>query len=378
MFALARLRPRATGLVRLFHTDPITHQYRLWHLSIQEIDVAAYGKKMALKHLADISANSDGSFVVSPWDAATADNICDQLSLRGELGMSGTSTIGANEEPVVLMIPRSEADADENFKTQELNLQAALKDADENFKTQELNLQAALKEDIGKSATNRSKRRQGRKSIQEVVDAMPWKALPPTAQELYVRLGWSEADWEDDSAVVATEGLSWDALSAEQQEAASNLGFRANTWNTWADLSEDAKVQWETLGWTAENWNNGFEDEVVSEASSWADLSDKEKDAAKQLGYDSDNWNSWDDLQGDGKAAWGVLGWNAENWERGYGAMTEELQWAELNGAQRAAAAQLGYSQDKWDAVRSSASVLRAIQKSPCQVFALTTFVLVL
>jgi hypothetical protein len=65
---------------------------------------------MALKHLADTSANSDGSFVVSPWDAATADNICDQLSLRGELGLSAMSTIDAKEE----------VDVDENLKGQGL------------------------------------------------------------------------------------------------------------------------------------------------------------------------------------------------------------------------------------------------------------------
>jgi hypothetical protein len=61
----------------------------------------AYGKKMALKHLADLSANPDGSFTVSPWDGSTADAICEQLPSRPELGTSSSSRIASPPETPV-------------------------------------------------------------------------------------------------------------------------------------------------------------------------------------------------------------------------------------------------------------------------------------
>jgi hypothetical protein len=287
----------------------------------------AYGKKMALKHLADLSANPDGSFTVSPWDGSTADAICEQLSSRPELGMSGTSTVGAGEEPVVLLIPRENAE----FEAQTLHLQAAVKNID-------------------KSAVNKSDRRQAKMSIQEVVDTMPWNALPTSAQELYARLGWSEAEWENDSASnVVTEGLAWDDLGAEQQAAAATLGYKANTWNSWTDLSETDKVQWSTLGWTSEDWDNDID--TASEGLSWADLSVEEQEAATKLGYAQENWDSWDDLSEESRAAWSVLGWKSTNWDDGSETATERLQWAELSDEQQAAAVQLGYLQDTWDSV---------------------------
>jgi hypothetical protein len=60
----------------------------------------------------------------------------------------------------------------------------------------------------------------------------------------------------------------------------------------WGDLSDEDRVMWETLGWSADNWESG---DVETEGMAWNDLSADQKQAALQLSFDEDLWDEHDD-----------------------------------------------------------------------------------
>ena len=328
---LASSRGSASGtnlLRRLFSTDPLTRDYQLWHLSIQEVE-AYDGEKTPLKYLAGIEANPDGTFTVTPWDTSIAGDLCEQLSARDELGMSGVVGFQGEEGSEVINL-------------------TVLDDADRAMQQQEMVETAAEKsrQELDKTAVNRSARREAKLSVQAIVDQMSWRDLPPSAQQLYSRLGWSEAEWESDDSTVQTEQLAWADLTKEQQDTAAALGYAQDSWDSWDDLSDEVKARWTTLGWSADSWDTG--EDVVTEEMAWSELSAEEREAATQLGYSQESWDSWADLPEESKVLWGVLGWNATNWEIGGPSATEELKWGELTQEQRDAATKLGYQQDTW------------------------------
>lgn len=194
----------------------------------------------------------------------------------------------------------------------------------------------------------RSARQSGRLEIYDMLDSMAWTQLPDTAKDLYTKLGWDERNWDSGSA--PSEEMAWKMLTQEQQATATSLGYEQDTWDEWNDLSEDQKAMWGVLGWDAENWETG--EGVSAENVSWHSLSAEQRHAATQLGFSQDAWDDFEDLPEDKQQLWGVLGWNAENWANNLyaeGVESENSSWDALSLEQRLAAQKLGFSQDTWD-----------------------------
>ena len=61
----------------------------------------------------------------------------------------------------------------------------------------------------------------------------------------------------------------------------------------WDDLSSSTRQLWSKLGWTAENWETG--DGVETEGMAWNDLTEEQQQAALELSFDEAEWDDDDD-----------------------------------------------------------------------------------
>lgn len=231
-------------------------------------------------------------------------------------------------------------------------------------------------------------------STESVVDYwnsdIAWSDISEEEQAAWTVLGWNETNWDSDdpTTIPASETTAWEGLTEEEQAAATTLGYDEASWaeiqarvpegdvdefwvaEQWDDLKYSEKRLWGILGWNAENWESDDPTTIpASETTAWSELTEEEQAAAAGLGYDEESWagiqarvpegdadefwsaQAWDDLKYSEKRLWGLLGWNAENWEGN----TDEPDsaskpWADLTPEEQDAATHLGYMEESWDA----------------------------
>lgn len=58
-----------------------------------------------------------------------------------------------------------------------------------------------------------------------------WADMTPAEQDLWKVLGWDEDSWEGEAKQPASEDKYWGGLSAEEQAAATALGYTKATWD---------------------------------------------------------------------------------------------------------------------------------------------------
>lgn len=169
-------------------------------------------------------------------------------------------------------------------------------------------------------------------------------------------------------ALAALIGFALVALPAAAQDRDNLEAYYYSV--DWADLTEAEKTHWGTLGWDEEKWSANtpttFPD---TEWLSWDEVSVEEQEALTALGYDARVWNesrprphydapeafwdalAWDDLNPAEQNLWGILGWNADNWDGdGAAPASEGKNWADLTDVEQFTATRLGYLQTTWDA----------------------------
>lgn len=59
-----------------------------------------------------------------------------------------------------------------------------------------------------------------------------WSALTPAEQDLWRTLGWDEDSWQGDADPPPSEGADWSELSDSGREAATQLGYGEELWDT--------------------------------------------------------------------------------------------------------------------------------------------------
>ncbi|CAE8626587.1 unnamed protein product [Polarella glacialis] len=139
-----------------------------------------------------------------------------------------------------------------------------------------------------------------------------------------------------------------------------------STAEAWTDLSWQAKLNWQTLGWSRTNWDAdsfGAEMSPQSATASWDHLSPEQKEAAEALGYDEELWEEdegevwkgdslatpWGALPDGRRQAWAELGWTEHVWGSSQEVGWMTTPWRRLGDQQREAAARLGYYEESWN-----------------------------
>mmetsp|Transcript_94287 Transcript_94287/g.148303 ORF Transcript_94287/g.148303 Transcript_94287/m.148303 type:complete len:1557 (-) Transcript_94287:76-4746(-) len=166
-----------------------------------------------------------------------------------------------------------------------------------------------------------------------------WEELTDQEQQDWMNLGWEQLSWdyrEIDKKPPPPYTKSFKQLTPRQQESALRSGYAPETWDTntmhmnqpgkagggtWDDLPGNTKYLWVVLGWDAERWQRG--DAPPSWSKDWNDLSEREQDAARNLGYSAKTWKG--ETTGRNKK-WNELGEN------------DRMDWKKL-----------GYGEDSWN-----------------------------
>ena len=65
---------------------------------------------------------------------------------------------------------------------------------------------------------------------------LDWSKLSSTDQQLWSRLGWTQARWDSDKAP-PSESKSWSDLTKTEKQAASQLGFDERNWDVECQLT---------------------------------------------------------------------------------------------------------------------------------------------
>ena len=58
-----------------------------------------------------------------------------------------------------------------------------------------------------------------------------WADMTAAEQALWMKLGWDEASWEEETKAPASEDKYWNQLSAEEKAAATALGYTKGSWD---------------------------------------------------------------------------------------------------------------------------------------------------
>eukprot|EP01048_Picozoa_sp_COSAG05_P015816 COSAG05_NODE_1953_length_3792_cov_3.706201_1_plen_1236_part_10 len=178
-----------------------------------------------------------------------------------------------------------------------------------------------------------------------------WSDLSDDAMDAWAVLGWNEGSWAYQEPPPTTENMDWDELTDEQRVAATSLGYREQSWSDpWSDLTDANRSCWEALGWTEESWK-GTAPAPATEQMDWKELTEEQREAADALGYTEKSWSdTWSELDNDARLHWETLGWTALSWGGKEPApVTEEMGWGQLSDAQRQAASSLGFSKVVWE-----------------------------
>ena len=97
------------------------------------------------------------------------------------------------------------------------------------------------------------------------------------------------------------EKLAFHSLPIHKQTAASSLLYPGECWDCkvnhyegfdWDEMSDDIKEAWGVLGWNQNNWELGGP-YPASENKNWGQLSQEEKEAAGYLCYNESIWSSF-------------------------------------------------------------------------------------
>jgi hypothetical protein len=123
-----------------------------------------------------------------------------------------------------------------------------------------------------------------------------WDELSDESKVHWTALGWAEGNWETGVGFVPTETKDWAELNEEEQRSAVALDFTQEKWdgvvpsekNLWDVLPGDDRINWETLGWSSENWDTGTS---PIEELGWVELGEEQRSAALALGFDQDQWD---------------------------------------------------------------------------------------
>jgi len=139
-----------------------------------------------------------------------------------------------------------------------------------------------------------------------------WDEFDPQIQGLLKILGWNRSNWErPDSVYPETYYKSWHGLNLEEQQAAKELKYCEDNWNSpsisdairsknihtywnkyeWKKLNLNIQNLWSILGWNADKWKGAASTYPESEQKKWKELTPEEQQAAKELGYCETTWN---------------------------------------------------------------------------------------
>ncbi|KAL7537925.1 hypothetical protein ACHAXR_008164 [Thalassiosira sp. AJA248-18] len=154
-----------------------------------------------------------------------------------------------------------------------------------------------------------------------------WRDLPQDIQGAFAVLGWNENIWDNPGVgdPSATEEMSWDELTMEQQLAAYTIGYTGELWDIEPCIvSFGNATNAAAINGTTEVPPGTYDD------YGWAELPPNVQEAAGVLGYDQKLWEM------------GGLGWS------------EAKFWDELPPEAQRAAALLGYDKNSWDNAESA------------------------
>ena len=117
-----------------------------------------------------------------------------------------------------------------------------------------------------------------------------------------------------------------------------------------------------SIGYTKMTWDDDTDPEYIFWL--WSELDEDKQNAATTLGYDADSWNEyvykhtypnyynnylWQDLPREIKVAGKVLGYNRRRWNENRESKYGNLLWDQLTLLQKEAARRFGYSRISWD-----------------------------
>jgi len=127
----------------------------------------------------------------------------------------------------------------------------------------------------------------------------------PGIQSQWENLGWTKTSWDYRSQRFSE--TPWTQLNDNQQQIATNLGYKKKTWNApvnidawstpypdsywlnydWNEMLVFEQKIWNCLGKTQQNWDNHM---MKSSFKKWDALSFDEKLCANDVGYNKDRW----------------------------------------------------------------------------------------
>ncbi|KAL7532622.1 hypothetical protein ACHAXR_009153 [Thalassiosira sp. AJA248-18] len=129
---------------------------------------------------------------------------------------------------------------------------------------------------------------------------VPWGELDAVTKNTAAGLlNYTEELWDNLGTSVA-EKNTFRNLDAIERKGALELGFYIHTWDCfmnhyrslfWSTLSDDLKVDIETLGWTEAMWCDESDELPSSKSKPWIDLTPDEKAAATRLCYFQETWD---------------------------------------------------------------------------------------
>lgn len=208
-----------------------------------------------------------------------------------------------------------------------------------------------------------------------------WNELADAdALESFQALGWTEAAWNDDADLPASDDKSWRDLTEEEQEAAGFLCYFLENWDLtpltywegvafpedryypWSTWGEGQQTVFQSLGWTEVTWNNPGT--AAFESFSWQDLPATQLEALKDFGFYAEQWDcyiahyedyEWSELILEGVAeSFAVFGWDQQSWELDQAPATWELEWVQLTETQQDAAYEICFFEESWEGLSIS------------------------
>lgn len=239
-------------------------------------------------------------------------------------------------------------------------------------------------------------------------DDYDFNELPSEVKLAALDLGYTESIWDDGGSVPAEE-KDWDELSMREQAAARVLGYTKDKWDVapsesrgvpqamgeasliqavsdsnyddydFEELPPQAKQAALDLGYTKEIWDtNG---DIPADAKDWDELNQQEQAAAHMLGYTREMWEEhsmtelaalqapalvepprsreagiYDDcefmeLPPSFRQAAIHLGYTRYLWDNDLPVESDTKRWNELSLQQQEAAIVFGYNEYDWDGV---------------------------
>jgi hypothetical protein len=207
-----------------------------------------------------------------------------------------------------------------------------------------------------------------------------WRKLPLAIQEAAKVLGYTPKLWNNKKQPPLF-GESWENLSSKESEAAKKLGFCQGEWRgshkkdeeamtnkdegcngyddyNWCDLPDNARRDFEILGYNAVMWEAN--EEPTSSDKEWCKLGSIEQEAATRLGYNAEKWDNDSDctftadVNSIGKYNENEFDEHVESVREAYKILGKEPKslkrdWCHLTKEEQKASMGLGYTAKIWD-----------------------------